>query len=211
MPYDFKKEPPYRAVGRPELVTVPAARYAAVRGQGDPNVPEGPYQQAISALYTVSYALKTSPKRGRPVSGFFDYVVPPLESFWWQEGTGGVENGRKMDFHWVAAIRLPEFVTEADVSWAKEEAARKKGLDCAAVELLTVEEGLCVQMLHIGPFDTEPETVAAMDAFLLETGYEPDFTGGRRHHEIYFSDARRTDPARWRTILRHPVKKMGVE
>ena len=144
MPYDFKKEKLYRAGDGPEIVTVPPANYAAFRGQGDPNMPDGAYQRALTVLYVVAYTLKTSPKKGRFIPGFFDYVVPPLEGFWWQEGVDGAAYGRKDDFHWISALRLPDFVTEGDFAWAVEDAARRKKLDCSAAELLTVEEGLCV-------------------------------------------------------------------
>ena len=157
----------------------------------------------------MAYTLKTSPRRGRAIPGFFDYVVPPLEGFWRQEGVDGADYGRKADFHWISVLRLPAFVTEADFAWAAEDAARRKKLDCSAAELLAVEEGLCVQMLHTGPFETEPETVKVMDAFLAEHGYVNDLTDRRLHHEIYLSDARKTTPDRWRTILRHPVRKIS--
>ena len=209
MPYDFKKEKLYRAGDRPEIVTVPPANYIAVRGRGDPNTIDGAYQRALAVLYALAYTLKTSPRKGKAIPGFFDYVVPPLEGFWWQEGVDGADYGRKADFHWISILRLPAFVTEADFAWAVEGAARRKKLDCSAAELLTVEEGLCVQMLHTGPFETEPETVKVMDAFLAEHGYVNDFTDRRLHHEIYLSDARKTTPDRWRTILRHPVRKIS--
>lgn len=209
MAFDFKKE--YKALyvpaDRPEIVTVPPVRYAAVRGTGDPNGEDGPYQQAIRILYAVSYALKTSWKKGRKIEGFYDYVVPPLEGFWRQEGTEGVDYGRKEVFHWISVIRLPDLVTEEDLAWAIEEAAWKKKLDCSAVEFLTMEEGLCVQMMHRGPFEGEPATAAAMDAYLRENGYENDFSDRRLHHEIYLSDARRVPPEKWRTVIRHPIKR----
>ena len=192
MPYDFKKETLYRAGDRPEIVTVPPANYVAVRGRGDPNTTDGAYQRALAVLYALAYTLKTSPRKGKAIPGFFDYVVPPLEGFWRQEGVDGADYGRKADF-----------------AWAVEGAARRKKLDCSAAELLTVEEELCVQMLHTGPFETEPETVKVMDAFLAEHGYVNDLTDRRLHHEIYLSDARKTTPDRWRTILRHPVRKIS--
>ncbi len=158
MPFDFKKE--YREFylpsNQPEIVTVPAMRYVAVQGEGDPNVPGGAYQQAIGVLYAVAYTLKMSYKTDHAIPGFFQYVVPPLEGFWQQAGGGAVDYSRKDAFRWISAIRLPDFVGEADFAWAVETAAKKKKLDCSAAELLTVEEGLCVQMLHLGPYDTEP-------------------------------------------------------
>lgn len=211
MAFDFKKE--YREFylpkGEPEIVTVPKANYIAIRGKGDPNEEGGAYQKAIGVLYAVSYTLKMSCKTDHRIEGFFDYVVPPLEGFWWQEGVDGADYGRKADFHWISILRLPDFVTEADFAWAAEDTARRKKLDCSAAELLAVEEGLCVQMLHTGPFETEPETVRVMDAFLVENGYVNDLTDRRLHHEIYLSDARKTAPDRWQTILRHPVRKIS--
>ncbi len=208
MAFDFKKE--YREFylpkNRPELVTVPPAAFVAVRGRGDPNEPGGAYQQAIAVLYSVAYTLRMSRKAGHEIAGFFDYVVPPLEGFWQQERPGAIDYGRKDDFRWISAIRLPDFVTPAELAWAVGTASEKKGFDCSAAEYWTVEEGLCVQMLHLGPFDDEPASVAQMDGFAREAGYVPDFTETRLHHEIYLSDARRVPPERWKTVLRHPVR-----
>ena len=208
MAFDFKKE--YREFylpkNRPELVTVPPAAFVAVRGRGDPNEPGGAYQQAIAVLYSVAYTLRMSRKAGHEIAGFFDYVVPPLEGFWQQERSGAIDYGRKDDFRWISAIRLPDFVTPAELAWAAGTASEKKGFDCSAAEYWTVEEGLCVQMLHLGPFDDEPASVAQMDGFAREAGYVPDFTETRLHHEIYLSDARRVPPERWKTVLRHPVR-----
>lgn len=210
MAFDFKKE--YREFylpsSRPELVTVPRWNYLAVRGEGDPNTEGGAYQQAIGVLYAVAYTLKMSHKTDHRIEGFFDYVVPPLEGFWYQEGTAGVDYGRKGDFRWISVIRLPDFVTREDFAWAVETASRKKKLDCSGAEFLTVEEGLCVQMLHLGPFDDEPASVARMDAYLAEQGCVNDWESGRLHHEIYLSDARRVPPERWKTVIRHPARKL---
>ncbi len=209
MAFDFKKEYKefYLPKGIPALVQVPAANYIAVRGRGDPNQPGGTYQQAVGVLYAVAYTLKMSHKTDHRMEGFFEYVVPPLEGFWWQDGVDGVDYGDKSAFCWISVLRLPDFVTRADFAWAVETAARKKKLDTSPAEFLTVEEGLCVQILHTGPFDDEPATVAKMDAFLRENGYVNDFGGGRLHHEIYLSDARKVPPEKWRTVIRHPVKK----
>ena len=200
MAFDFKKEYRefYQPKNRPEIVTVPRANYIAVRGQGDPNEEGGAYQQAIGVLYAVAYTLKM---------GFFDYVVPPLEGFWRQEGIRGVDYGNKAAFRWISVIRLPDFVTEKDFAWAVETAAKKKKLDCSAAEFLTVDEGLCVQILHEGPFDAEPATVALMDAYIREKGYGNDLSEARQHHEIYLSDARKVAPEKWRTVIRHPIRK----
>lgn len=211
MAFDYKKEYKefYLPKAQPQLVTVPPMNYIAVRGQGDPNEEGGAYKAAIGLLYGVAFTIKMSKHGDHRIDGYFDYVVPPLEGFWWQEGVDGADYGRKADFHWISVLRLPAFVTEADFAWAAEDAARRKKLDCSAAELLAVEEGLCVQMLHTGPFETEPETVNVMDAFLAENGYVNDLTDRRLHHEIYLSDARKITPDRWRTILRHPIRKIS--
>ncbi len=227
MAFDFKKEYKefYMPKNKPEIVNVPKANYIAVRGKGNPNNPDGEYQQAIGILYAVAYTLKMSYKTDYKIEGFFEYVVPPLEGFWWQgeqhpvdaavrteragrrEDTQGMDYGKKDTFHWISVIRLPDFVTRKDFEWAVETASIKKKLDCGKAEFLTLEEGLCVQMMHIGPFDNEPESVAIMDAFLEEQGYENDINGERLHHEIYMSDARRVAPEKWKTVIRHPVRK----
>ena len=210
MAFDFKKE--YREFylpkNRPEIVTVPKANYIAVRGHGDPNEPGGAYQKAIEVLYSVAYTLKMSYKTDHKIEGFFEYVVPPLEGFWWQDGVNGVDYGDKSAFNWISVIRLPDFVTEADFRWAVDTAAKKKKLDCSAAELLPIDEGLCVQILHIGSYDAEPETVAVLDRFLAENGYVNDFSPIRLHHEIYLSDARKTAPNKLKTVIRHPIKRI---
>ena len=209
MAFDFKKEYKefYLPKDKPELIQVPPMRYVAVRGEGDPNLPGGAYQRAIGVLYAVAYTLKMSYKTDHRIEGFYDYVVPPLEGFWQQKGGGTMDYGRKEDFQWISVIRLPDFVTEKDLEWAVGTAAEKKKLDCSAAEFLTVEEGLCVQCMHLGPYDDEPETVARMEAFLEEKGCETDLTDRRLHHEIYLSDARRVPPEKWKTVIRHPIKK----
>ena len=208
MAFDFKKEYKefYRSKRVPEIVTVPKANYIAVRGMGDPNQEGGAYQSAVSILYAVAYTLKMSYKTDYCIEGFFEYVVPPLEGFWWQEGVDGIDYGDKSTFHWISVIRLPEFVTKKDFDWAVEEAARKKKLDCSLAEFLTIEEGLCVQIMHIGPFDHEPSTVALMDQYIAENGYANDMNENRLHHEIYLSDARKVAPEKWKTIIRHPIR-----
>ena len=209
MAFDFKKEYKefYLPKNRPEIVTVPPANYIAVRGQGDPNEESGAYQRAIQVLYAVAYTLKMSYKTDYRIEGFYDYVVPPLEGFWWQEGILGVDYSDKAAFHWISVIRLPDFVTEKDLRWAAETAEKKKKLDCSSAEFLTVEEGLCVQILHQGPYDDEPATVALMDRYLAEQGYVNDLSDSRLHHEIYLSDARKVEPAKWKTVIRHPIRK----
>lgn len=208
MAFDFKKEYKefYMSKSVPEIVTVPKANYIAVRGMGDPNQEGGAYQSAVSILYAVAYTLKMSYKTDYRIEGFFEYVVPPLEGFWWQEGVDGIDYGDKSTFHWISVIRLPEFVTKKDFDWAVEEAARKKKLDCSLAEFLTIEEGLCVQIMHIGPFDHEPSTVALMDQYIAENGYANDMNETRLHHEIYLSDARKVAPEKQKTVIRHPIR-----
>ncbi len=209
MAFDFKKEYKefYMAKNKPEIVNVPAANYIAVRGKGDPNTPDGEYQQAISVLYAVAYTLKMSYKTDYKIKGFFEYVVPPLEGFWWQDNVQGVNYANKDSFNWISVIRLPDFITKKDFEWAVENASKKKKLDCGKAEFLTIDEGLCVQIMHIGAFDNEPETVAIMDAFSEENGYVNDINEKRLHHEIYMSDARKVEPEKWKTVIRHPVRK----
>lgn len=210
MAFDFKKEYKefYLPKAKPELVTVPPMNYIAVRGKGDPNEENGAYKQAISLLYGVAYTIKMSKKGDHRIEGYFDFVVPPLEGFWQQEGTATIDYAHKENFEWVSVIRLPDFVTKADFDWAVREATIKKKQDFSAVEFLTIEEGLCVQCMHTGPYDNEPETVAAMDAFLAENGYVTDITDTRWHHEIYLSDVRKTAPEKLKTVIRHPIKKL---
>ena len=209
MAFDFKKEYKefYLPKSRPEIVTVPCANYIAVRGQGDPNEPGGAYQQAIGVLYSVAYTLKMSYKTPHRIEGFFEYVVPPLEGFWQQDGIEGAGFTDKSAFRWISVIRLPDFVTRADFDWAVQTASAKKKTDCSAAEFLTIDEGLCVQALHVGPYDDEPETIARMDAYVRENGYENDFSADRLHHEIYLSDVKRTAPEQWKTVIRHPVRR----
>ena len=208
MAFDFKKEYKefYMPKCKPEIVTVPKANYIAVRGEGDPNEDGGAYQAAIGVLYSVAYTLKMSYKTDHKIDGFFEYVVPPLEGFWWQDGIAGVDYSKKSAFHWISVIRLPDFVTEADLAWAVDTASKKKHMDCSSAEFLTIDEGLCVQILHVGSYDDEPATVAAMDAFLVGNGYINDLSDTRLHHEIYLSDARKTAPEKLKTVIRHPIR-----
>ncbi len=210
MPFDYKKE--YRALYQPpkvpEIIDAPEMQFVCVSGTGDPNEEGGAYQQALGVLYAVSYTLKMSPRAGHLMDGFFDYVVPPLEGFWQQDGVSGMDYERKADFRWLSVIRVPDFVTAEDFRWAVETASEKKKLDCSRAELRTIREGLCVQMMHIGAYDDEPASVAQMDAFLRENGYENDFTSERLHHEIYLSDPRKTAAEKRKTVIRHPVRKV---
>ena len=210
MPFDFKKEYKefYMPKNKPEIVNVPVMNYIAVRGKGDPNEENGSYQKAISILYAVAYTLKMSYKTNYKIDGFFEYVVPPLEGFWWQNHTDRIDYTDKSLFNWISVIRLPDFITKKDFDWAVETAQKKKNIDCTSAEFLTLGEGLCVQIMHLGSFDDEPATVALMDEYLAENGYINDITSTRFHHEIYMSDARKVAPEKWKTVIRHPIKKI---
>lgn len=211
MAFDFKKEYKefYLPKNVPQIVTVPRANHIAVRGKGNPNEDGGEYKTAVSVLYAVAYTLKMSYKTDYKIEGFFEYVVPPLEGFWWQQDDiAGIDYADKSAFHWISVIRLPDFITKKDFDWAVETASKKKKLDCTGAEFLSIEEGLCVQMMHIGAFDNELETVVMMDRYLEESGYVNDFTGKRRHHEIYLSDPRKTAPEKCKTVIRHPIRKL---
>ncbi len=210
MAFDYKKEYKefYMPKRKPEIIEVPAMNYIAVRGKGNPNEEDGAYKQAISILYAIAFTIKMSYRGEHKIEGYFEYVVPPLEGFWWQEGIAGVDYSNKEEFNWISVIRLPDFVTKEDFEWAVREAEQKRKMDCQKAEFLTVHEGLCVQIMHIGPYDDEPATVAIMDEYLAGQGYVNDLTETRLHHEIYLSDARRVEPLRLKTVIRHPIKKV---
>ena len=194
---------------KPGIVMVPSMNYIAVRGTGNPNQEDGEYKQSIGLLYGIAFTIKMSKKGDHCIEGYFDYVVPPLEGFWWQDGVDGIDYAHKEDFHWISVIRLPDFVTEEDFRWAVDEAAKKKKQDFSKAEFLTVEEGLCVQCMHIGSYDDEPAAVAMMHEFMEQQGYELDITDKRLHHEIYLSDARKVAPEKLKTVIRHPIKTKG--
>ena len=207
--FDYKKKYKefYLPKNKPELIDVPAMNYIAVRGQGDPNEEGGEYKAAIGLLYAIAFTIKMSEKGNHKIEGFFDYVVPPLEGFWWQDGVDGVDYAHKEDYQWISLIRLPDFVTRIDFDWAVEEATRKKQADFSRVEFYSYTEGMCVQCMHIGSYDEEPATVQAMGDYAHAMGYEIDISETRFHHEIYLSDARRCSPEKLKTVIRHPVRK----
>ncbi len=209
MAFDYKKEYKefYMPKTKPEMIEIPEMNYIAVRGSGNPNEESGDYKKAVGVLYAIAYTLKMSYKTNYKMQGFFEYVVPPLEGFWWQEDVKGVDYSNKESFQWISLIRLPDFVTKNDFNWAVQEATLKKKLNCSMAEYLTIKEGLCVQMMHIGAFDDEPATVAKMDEFITEQGYENDFSQHRLHHEIYLSDPRKTAIEKCKTVIRHPIRK----
>ena len=209
MAVDFKKEYKeyYMPGNKPSIVTVPSMNYIAVRGHGDPNQEGGDYKQSIELLYGIAFTIKMSKKGDRQIEGYFDYVVPPLEGFWWQDDVDGIDYEHKEDFNWISAIRLPDFVTKTDFDWAIEEATKKKKQDFSKVEFLTYDEGLCVQCMHIGSYDDEPATVQMMHEYMEEQGYDLNITDQRLHHEIYLSDARKVAPEKLKTVIRHPIKE----
>ena len=209
MAFDYKKECKeyYMPPKKPTIVTVPAMNYLAVRGKGNPNDETGEYKDSIGLLYAIAFTLKMSYKGEHKIAGYFEYVVPPLEGFWWQDGVEGIDYAHKEDFRFISLIRLPAFVTRADFNWAVDEATRKKKTDFSKVEFLTYEEGICVQCMHIGSYDDEPATIATMHKFAKENGFEPDITETRYHHEIYLSDPRKCDASKLKTVVRHPIKK----
>lgn len=211
MSFDYKKEYKelYMPKSKPSIVNVPKIKYVAVRGSGDPNEETGEYANAVSILYGISYTIKMSYKGTKQIEGFFEYVVPPLEGLWWMgDGTIGVDYNNKSDFHWISMIRLPEFVTSDIFEWAKTEIEKKKKIDTSKAELFEMEEGLCVQCLHIGSYDDEPITVALMDEFIKNAGYINDINNERSHHEIYLNDPRKVPAEKLKTIIRHPIKKL---
>lgn len=209
--FDFKKAEKelYQPKTEPVIVNVPEMLFIAVDGCGDPNTAPA-YQEAVEILFGLAYTIKMSPKSGQAPAGFFDYVVPPLEGLWW----GGDVNAdswvvtNKQNLAWTMLLRQPSFVTAEVFAWAQETLAKKKpALDSGKAKLISFTEGLCVQILHIGPYDTEPESVQRMHAFAAEQGYRVDFSDQRKHHEIYLSDPRKTAPEKLKTVLRHPVAR----
>lgn len=210
MSFDFKKEYKefYMPKKTPRIVNVPPMNYIAVQGSGDPNTEDGAYKQAIGVLYAIAFTIKMSYKGDYKIKGYFEYVVPPLEGLWWQDGVDGVDYTDKSGFHWISMIRLPDFVSKEDFDWAVSEVERKKKIDSSSAEFLTINEGLCVQIMHLGSYDSEPESIALMDRYLAENGYQNDLSESRLHHEIYLSDPRRTAPEKLKTVIRHPIKKL---
>lgn len=210
MAFDYKKEYKefYMPKAKPEIVTIPKMNYIAVRGSGNPNAEGGEYKAAIGLLYAIAFTIKMSKKGNHMIYGYFDYVVPPLEGFWWQDGVAGIDYTHKESFQWISVIRLPDFVTKEDFDWAVAEATAKKKADFSKVEFFTYDEGLCVQCMHIGSYDDEPATVDAMHRYIEEQGYRLDINDTRYHHEIYLSDARKVAPEKLKTVVRHPIAKI---
>ena len=209
MAFDYKKEYKefYMPKNKPNIIEIPKMNYIAVRGKGNPNEENSEYKQTIGLLYSVAFTIKMSYKTSHKIEGYFEYVVPPLEGFWWQNGIEGLDYNRKEDMEFISMIRLPDFVTKEEFDWAISEATNKKKQDFSKVEYLTYDEGLCVQCMHIGSYDNEPATIEMMKSYAEENGYEIDITDNRFHHEIYLSDPRRCDESRLKTVIRHPIRK----
>ena len=210
MAFDYKKEYKefYMPKNKPGIIKIPKMNYIAVRGKGNPNAEDSEYKNSIGLLYAIAFTIKMSDKGTHKIDGFFEYVVPPLEGFWWQENTKKMDYNRKDDMRFISVIRLPDFVTKDDFNWAIEEATKKKKKDFSKVEFLIYDEGVCVQCMHIGSYDNEPITVDLMHEFAKENGYELDITDTRLHHEIYLSDPRKCDVSKLKTVIRHPIKKI---
>ena len=209
MAFDYKKEYKefYMPKNKPSIVEIPKMNYIAVRGKGNPNDEEGEYKKTIGLLYGIAFTIKMSYKGTHKIDGYFEYVVPPLEGFWWQDGRVGIDYNQKEELNFISIIRLPDFVTKKDFDWAIEEATKKKKQDFSKVEFLTYDEGICVQCMHIGSYDDEPSTVNLMHSFAEKNGYELDITDKRFHHEIYLSDPRKCNENKLKTVIRHPIKK----
>ena len=208
MPFDFKKEYKefYMPKNMPSIVDVPKMKYIAVRGKGNPNDENGEYKNTIGLLYGIAFTIKMSYKGAHRIDGYFDFVVPPLEGLWWQDGAQGIDYAHKENLHFISAIRLPDFVTKADFDWAIQEATKKKKKDFSKVEFFAYDEGVCVQCLHVGSYDDEPKTVALMHEYMKGNGYELDITDKRLHHEIYLSDPRKCETSKLKTVIRHPIR-----
>ena len=209
MAFDYKKEYKefYMPKNKPGIVTIPKMNYIAVRGKGNPNQEDGEYKQSIGLLYGIAFTIKMSYKGTHKIDGYFEYVVPPLEGLWWQDGVEGIDYSHKESFQFISMIRVPDFVSKEDFEWAVEEATKKKKTDFSKVEFLEYDEGMCVQCMHIGAYDNEPVTIEVMDKYAVENGYEIDITDSRYHHEIYLSNPRRCDVNKLKTVVRHQIKK----
>lgn len=211
MAFDYKKEYKeyYLPKNKPVIITIPKMNYIAIRGKGNPNDENGEYKSCIGLLYAIAFTVKMSYKGSHKIEGYFEYVVPPLEGFWWQDGSTTIDYSNKDSFNFISLIRLPDFVTKADFNWAIGEATKKKKMDFSSVEFLTYDEGICVQCMHLGSYDDEPKTEALMHSFMAENGYALDITKSRYHHEIYLSDPRKCDADKLKTVIRHPIKKIN--
>ena len=212
---DYKKEykDVYLPKTKPMVIEVPSMKFIIVEGSGNPNSENGEYQEAMGLLYGLSFTIKMSKLGAHKIDGYFEYVVPPLEGLWWQENCTEIDYEHKESFRWISMIRQPEFVTEDVFQWACMEVNTKKGIDTAKAKFIEFEEGLCVQTMHVGSYDNEPETIEKLENFIQENNLRNDIgrklENGmiRRHHEIYLSDPRRTATKNLKTVIRIPVVK----
>jgi hypothetical protein len=207
MPIDYKKTDKdlYQPKTTPTIIDVPEMVFIAVDGKGDPNT-SATYKTAMETLYGLSYSIKMSKMSGAQPEGYFEYVVPPLEGLWWPTDGGMVDYSDKDSFCWTSMIRQPEFVTSEVFEIAKITLAKKKPeIDLSKARLIKMTEGLCVQVMHIGSYDDEPATIAAMALHTGEDGYAIDISDDRRHHEIYLSDPRKVAAEKLKTVIRLPV------
>lgn len=212
--YKLTSKELYAPKEKPSIIQVPAMNFIMVEGQGNPNDEDGEYKKAVEVLYALSYSIKMSRKfTHKSARDFMDYVVPPLEGLWWLNDENDLDFTQKSKFCWISMIRVPDFITREEFLQAQESVKVKKpDLNTDLVSFESFEEGLCVQCMHIGPFDQEPVTIEKMNAFVESHGYAHDIGAKlpdgkiRRHHEIYLSDPRKVNPAKMKTILRHPIK-----
>jgi len=211
MAFDYKKEYKdiYSPSTNPTIITIPSINYLAIRGKGNPNEEHSEYKKTLELLYTIAYTIKMSYKTDYKIEGFFEYVVPPLEGFWWQNGRSNIDYNHKDEFNFISVIRLPNFVSKKDFDWAVKEATKKKKIDFSKMEFMTYDEGLCIQCMHLGAYDDEPETIKKMHEYMIANGYELDISNSRMHHEVYLSDPRKSEVSKWKTIIRHPIRKIS--
>lgn len=215
--YRLSQKELYQPSREPGTTFVPEMVFLKVDGQGNPNQEGGEYQKAVEILYALTFTIKMSSKGSKALPGYFEYVIPPLEGLWWLADDKDMDFfSNKERYRWTSLIRQPEFVTEDVLDWAKDEVRRKKlGVQIEKASLVTFSEGLCVQAMHIGPYDKEPETLSRMETYILENGLEYDIGAMldngmlKRHHEIYLGDPRKSKPENRKTVLRHPVKRRG--
>ena len=206
---DYKKEYKdlYFPKNHPSIINVPEIPFVTVEGKGDPNDENGEYIKAVELLYNIQYTIKMSKKGNNIPDGYFDYVVPPLEGFWWFDNNAKVLPKDKSKYNWLSIIRLPEFINKNIFEWACEEVFKKKKIETENAKFIKIKEGLCVQCMHIGSFDEEIKTIKLIDEFIVNNDLINDINDKRRHHEIYLSDPRKTYKEKIKTILRIPVKK----
>jgi len=209
MAFDFKKEYKdlYSPKTSPTLIDIPEMVFIMVDGKGNPNTSEE-YKSAVELLYGISYTIKMNKSDGAQPAGYFAYVVPPLEGLWQLDDGAGDWYADKEKYRWTSMIRQPEFVNLSVFETAMTELSKKKpNLDASRARLETYTEGLCVHAMHIGPYDDEPRTNAAIAQYIADHGYISAIGDARRHHEIYLADPRKTAPEKLRTIIRHPIAK----